>query len=53
MKLVTDITYIHADERFVYLTVIQDLYNNEILVWRLSERNDLALVYDTLNQLSQ
>ncbi len=52
-KLVTDITYIRAGERFVYLSVIQDLYNNEIVAWRLSKRNDLALVQDTLRQLSQ
>ncbi|WP_309808914.1 IS3 family transposase, partial [Paenibacillus hunanensis] len=47
------ITYIRAGERFVYLSVIQDLYNNEIVAWRLSKRNDLSLVQDTLRQLSQ
>ncbi|WP_440120081.1 hypothetical protein [Paenibacillus sp. QZ-Y1] len=41
-KLVTDITYIHTGEQFVYLSVIQDLYNNEIVAWHLSERNDLS-----------
>ncbi|WP_397386984.1 DDE-type integrase/transposase/recombinase [Paenibacillus sp. ClWae2A] len=48
-KLVTDITYIRAGEHFVYLSVVQDLYNNEIVAWHLSERNDLALVHDTLD----
>ncbi|KTS82613.1 integrase [Paenibacillus jamilae] len=52
-KLVTDITYIRAGERFVYLSVIQDLFNNEIVAWRLSERNDLALVSETLDVLSK
>ncbi|WP_430203203.1 IS3 family transposase [Paenibacillus illinoisensis] len=52
-KLVTDITYIRAGEHFVYLSVIQDLYNNEIVAWHLSERNDLALVHDTLDRLRQ
>ncbi|MEE4571151.1 IS3 family transposase, partial [Paenibacillus polymyxa] len=52
-KLVTDITYIRAGERFVYLSVIQDLFNNEIVAWRLSERNDLALVSETLDVLSE
>ncbi|MBY0117025.1 IS3 family transposase [Paenibacillus xylanexedens] len=52
-KLVTDITYIRAGEHFVYLSVIQDLYNNEILAWHLSERNDLALVHETLDRLRQ
>uniref|UniRef100_UPI00403FB547 IS3 family transposase n=1 Tax=Paenibacillus sp. FSL H8-0079 TaxID=2921375 RepID=UPI00403FB547 len=52
-KLVTDITYIRAGEQFVYLSVIQDLYNNEILDGHLSERNDLALVHETLDRFCQ
>ena len=32
----------------MYLS-IQDLYNNEIVAWHLSERNDLALVHETLD----
>ena len=42
-KLVTDITYIRVGERFTYLSAVQDLFNNEIVAWHLSERNDLAL----------
>ncbi|MNI14205.1 Integrase core domain protein [compost metagenome] len=52
-KLVTDITYIRVGERFVYLSAIQDLFNNEIVAWRLSERNDLALVNETVDSLSK
>uniref|UniRef100_UPI00403F6F3D IS3 family transposase n=1 Tax=Paenibacillus sp. FSL R5-0341 TaxID=2921636 RepID=UPI00403F6F3D len=52
-KLVTDITFIRAGEHFVYLSVVQDLYNNEIVAWHLSERNDLALVHNTLDRLCQ
>lgn len=52
-KLVTDITYIRVGERFVYLSVIQDLFNNEIVSWHLSERNDLALVTKTIDLLVQ
>lgn len=37
----------------MYLSVIQDLYNNEIVAWHLSERNDLALVHETLDGLRQ
>lgn len=51
-KLVTDITYLRAGERFFYLSAIQDLYNNEVVSWSLSERNDIALVNKTLDQLS-
>jgi putative transposase len=52
-KLVTDITYIRVGARFVYLSVIQDLFNNEIVAWHLSERNDLALVTKTVDLLIQ
>lgn len=50
---VTDITYIPIGDRFYYLSVIQDLYNNEIIAWKLSSRNDLKLVMDTLFTLSK
>ncbi|WP_372486589.1 DDE-type integrase/transposase/recombinase [Brevibacillus laterosporus] len=40
-------------ERFVYLSGIQDFFNNEIVAWYLSERNDLALVTKTLDMLSE
>lgn len=48
---VTDITFLPLNGRFCYLSVIQDLYNNEIVAWQFSNRNDLALVMDTLAQL--
>ena len=47
-KMVTDITYISDGEKFHYLSVIQDLFNNEIVAWKLSERNDMQLVLDTI-----
>ena len=50
-KMVTDITSIPTDFGMMYLSVIQDLYNNKILSWRLSPRNDLALVLDRLKNL--
>lgn len=45
---VTDITYISTPDGFRYLSVIQDLYNNEIVAWKISKRNDLQLVLDTI-----
>jgi transposase InsO family protein len=50
-KLVTDITYVRIGETFVYLSAVLDLYNNEIVAWEVSERNDLELVINTLKQL--
>lgn len=50
-KLVTDITYVRVGEDFAYLSAVLDLYNNEIVAWKLSKRNDLELVLNTLKQL--
>lgn len=50
-KLVTDITYVRIGHEFAYLSAVMDLYNNEIVAWELSERNDLKLVMDTVQQL--
>jgi putative transposase len=49
-KLVTDITYISDGTQFYYLSAIQDLFNNEIVAWQLSPRNDVQLVLDTIEQ---
>lgn len=38
-----DITYVRIRHDFAYLSVVMDLYNNEIVAWELSERNDLKL----------
>lgn len=50
-KLVTDITYLSVGEKYYYLSAVQDLFNNEIVAWQISHRNDLALVMQTLEQL--
>ncbi|MGR5965951.1 IS3 family transposase [Bacillus cereus] len=47
---VTDITYLAFGDRFFYLSAIQDLFNNEIVAWELSKRNDLKLVSDTVKK---
>ncbi|MFM9532597.1 DDE-type integrase/transposase/recombinase [Lysinibacillus sp. IITD104] len=31
---------------------MQDLYNNEIVAWKISKRNNLQLVLDTLDELT-
>ncbi|AMA72793.1 integrase [Aneurinibacillus sp. XH2] len=49
-KWVTDITYLPFQNQFLYLSAIQDLYNNEIVAYHISERNDLKLVLDTLDK---
>lgn len=51
--LVTDITYLPFKDVFRYLSVVQDIYNNEIVAWKISNRNNLELVLDTLDDLTQ
>ncbi|WP_375140139.1 DDE-type integrase/transposase/recombinase [Bacillus velezensis] len=38
-------------QRFYYLSAVQDLYNKEIVAWKLSKRNDLELVMKTVESL--
>lgn len=47
----TDITYIRLGHQFYYLSAVQDLFNNEIVTWRISNRNDLKLVMKTVEDL--
>lgn len=49
-KWVTDITYLRLGTSFLYLSAIQDLYNNEIVSFHVSERNDLKLVIETIGK---
>ncbi|QPW51757.1 IS3 family transposase (plasmid) [Bacillus thuringiensis] len=49
-KWVTDITYLIFNGQRLYLSAIKDLYNNEIIAYEISRRNDLKLVLDTLKQ---
>lgn len=52
-KWVTDITYLPFGKHFLYLSAIQDLYNNEVVAHHISNRNDLALVTATLDKASK
>lgn len=47
----TDITYLPIHNRFYYLSAVQDLFNNQIVAWKVSARNDLKLVMDTVEEL--
>lgn len=41
--LVTDITYLWSQERFRYLSFVQDIYINEVVSWKVSKYNDNEL----------
>ncbi|OEF95966.1 integrase, partial [Vulcanibacillus modesticaldus] len=49
-KWVTDITYLIFNKKRLYLSAIKDLYNNEIVAYHVSSRNDLQLVIDTVKK---
>ncbi|USK33138.1 IS3 family transposase [Bacillus sp. F19] len=47
-KWVTDITYLPFGQSMMYLSSIMDLYNNEIIAYRIGLSLDVTLVLDTL-----
>lgn len=47
-KWVTDITYIQYGPHTMYLSTIMDLYNNEIIAYKVYHHQQTALVIDTL-----
>ena len=49
-KWVTDVTYLIFNGQKLYLSAIKDLYNNEIIAYEISRRNDLKLVMDTVKK---
>ena len=49
-KWVTDITYIQYGSVTLYLSTIMDLYNNEIVAYKLYDHQQTPLVIDTLKE---
>lgn len=49
-KWVTDITQYRIGEKWLYLSAIKDLFNNEIIAYQMSARNDNELVLRTFQQ---
>ncbi|MEI2396170.1 hypothetical protein V8V88_13000 [Paenibacillus phytohabitans] len=49
-KCVTDITYLIFGRQRLYLFAIKNLFNNEIVAYKISPRNDLKLVLDTVKK---
>lgn len=50
---VTDITYIPVLSGWLYLSVIKDLYNKEIVAWTVSKQCNADLCVETLNRLAK
>ncbi|HDZ1874710.1 TPA: IS3 family transposase, partial [Bacillus anthracis] len=49
-KWVTDITYLPFGTEMLYLLSIMDLYNNEIIAYEISNRQDVTLVLRTVEK---
>lgn len=49
-KWVTDITYIQYGSSTMYLSTIMDLFNNEIVAYKMYDHQQTALVIDTLKE---
>jgi putative transposase len=52
-KWVTDITYLPFGQSMLYLSTIMDLYNNEIIAYRISASQEVSLVIDTLKDAAE
>ena len=50
-KMVTDITYLPTNEGWVYMAAVMDLWNREIVSYRISRHMNLELVRDVVSQL--
>ncbi|NJJ42460.1 IS3 family transposase [Paenibacillus sp. 7028] len=49
-KWVTDVTQYRVGDRWLYLSAVKDLFNNEIVAYQLGERNDNELVLQTFTK---
>lgn len=49
-KWVTDITFLPYNQKNLYLSAVLDIYNNEVIAYRIGKRNDLNLVLETIQK---
>ncbi|MFC6457438.1 IS3 family transposase, partial [Paenibacillus vulneris] len=49
-KWVTDVTQYRVEDQRLYLSVIKDLYGNDIVAFHISSRNDNELVLETFKK---
>ena len=52
-KLVTDITYLPTDEGWIYMAAVMDLWNREIVSYRIRRHISLNLVKDVISGLER
>lgn len=47
----TDVSYIYYKTGRLFLSVVKDLFDNSILAYQISKKNDIKLVMDNLSQV--
>ena len=52
-RLVCDITYLTGTDTTWYLSAIEDLFNGEVLAWKIGEHCNTQLVIETVEMLKQ
>ncbi len=50
-KLSTDVSYINCTDGRLYLSAVKDLFNNQIISYNVSNRNDMKLIIDSFNNV--
>ena len=50
-KISTDVSYINCTDGRLYLSAVKDLFNNEIISYFVSNRNDMDLIIKSLNNV--
>ena len=50
-KLSSDVSYINCLDGRIYLSAIKDLFNNEIIAFHCSDKNDVKLVINTFKKV--
>lgn len=50
---VTDITYLYTSDGIYYLNIIEDLFNREIVAWKIGSSPDAYLCIETVRLLSE
>ena len=50
-KLSSDVSYIKCSEGMLYLSVVKDLFNNQIISYSISEKNDTELIMQSFKNI--
>ena len=52
-KLSTDVSYINCTDGRLYLSAVKDLFNNEIISYSISNKNDFELIFNSIRKIKK